>query len=409
MEAVEVGAPPRAHPLLRRLRPRLPPAATASLNVGYLSSAPVLFGLPPARVSHPVCARDGGDTCVYDIRWESGASRTPQGGRRGRRRRRRRSAPRWRSPRACARGGRRRPPRCWRWPAAASGASASAATSCSSRRPTHNADGAQRLESSLRDLVSDLRLDEVLEKITRNAQAAVGGKEFALLVDEGGEIACRSSSGLPAATTRALEALGRGATPTELDAATLIDDLTTHARASPRCRPTPTQPLRSLCAAPLVFRGERVGVLVALVQRHRGLPAQRRRAARVVRDAGGDRAHQRADVRGPERARQPRPAHRAVQPPRVPRGRRPRARALPPPRRRAGRRAVRPRRLQAGQRHARPRRRRPRAARPSPTRWPTARARATWPTASAATSSRCCCRTRAGARRSPPPSAPPRR
>ena len=38
-------------------------------------SAPVLFGLPPARVSHPVCARDGGDACVYDIRWEDGASR----------------------------------------------------------------------------------------------------------------------------------------------------------------------------------------------------------------------------------------------------------------------------------------------------------------------------------------------
>jgi hypothetical protein len=39
------------------------------LNIGYLGAAPVLFGLPPARVSHPVCARDGGDTCIYDIRW----------------------------------------------------------------------------------------------------------------------------------------------------------------------------------------------------------------------------------------------------------------------------------------------------------------------------------------------------
>src|SRR3954451_1134023 len=49
------------------------------LNIGYLSSAPVLFGLPPARISHPVCARDGGDTCVYDIRWEDGASRLRKG------------------------------------------------------------------------------------------------------------------------------------------------------------------------------------------------------------------------------------------------------------------------------------------------------------------------------------------
>jgi len=42
---------------------------------------------------------------------------------------------------------------------------------------------AERLIASLQDLVSELRLDEVLAKITANAQAAVVGKEFALLVD----------------------------------------------------------------------------------------------------------------------------------------------------------------------------------------------------------------------------------
>src|SRR3954470_2812996 len=45
------------------------------LNVGFLSCAPILFGLPLARISHPVCARDGGGTCIYEIRWQSGASR----------------------------------------------------------------------------------------------------------------------------------------------------------------------------------------------------------------------------------------------------------------------------------------------------------------------------------------------
>jgi hypothetical protein len=49
--------------------------ADCDLNVGFLSCAPILFGLPLARVSHPVCARDGGDTCVYELRWQSGASR----------------------------------------------------------------------------------------------------------------------------------------------------------------------------------------------------------------------------------------------------------------------------------------------------------------------------------------------
>src|SRR3954468_304064 len=49
--------------------------ADCELNVGFLSCAPVVFGLPLARVSHPICARHGGDTCVYEIRWQSGASR----------------------------------------------------------------------------------------------------------------------------------------------------------------------------------------------------------------------------------------------------------------------------------------------------------------------------------------------
>src|SRR4051795_6229819 len=49
--------------------------ADCELNVGFLSCAPILFGLPLARIPHPVCARDGGDTCIYEIRWQSGASR----------------------------------------------------------------------------------------------------------------------------------------------------------------------------------------------------------------------------------------------------------------------------------------------------------------------------------------------
>ena len=235
--------------------------ADCDLNIGYLSSAPVLFGLPPARVSHPICARDGGDTCVYDVRWEDGASRV-------------------RKALGAATGA-----------AASLGAALAFAPSLTAeaaglaaallgmagvrewrfrerryklleQRAAHNADGAQRLEGSLRDLVSALRLDEVLEKITRNAQAAVGGKEFALLVDDGGQMACRSSSGLPGRTTRALEAW-TAVHVDRLDGATLIDDLSEHPGLA-ELPADPDHPLRSLCAAPLVFRGERVGVLVAL-------------------------------------------------------------------------------------------------------------------------------------------------
>src|SRR4051794_29562974 len=43
-------------------------------NQGMLSCVPKLFGLPLARVSHPICAGDGGDACVYDMSWESGGA-----------------------------------------------------------------------------------------------------------------------------------------------------------------------------------------------------------------------------------------------------------------------------------------------------------------------------------------------
>ena len=231
------------------------------LNIGYLSSAPVLFGLPPARISHPVCARDGGDTCVYDIRWEDGASRL-------------RKALIAAGAAAASLGG-----ALAFAPALspeAGGLSAALLALAGVRewqfrerryrlleqKAAHTADGAQRLESSLRDLVSALRLDEVLEKITRNAQAAVGGKEFALLVEDGGQMACRSSSGLPARTTAALEEWAAGHVG-HLDGATLIDDLS-QAGDLAELAGDRDLPLRSLCAAPLVFRGERVGVLIAL-------------------------------------------------------------------------------------------------------------------------------------------------
>jgi len=260
MEAVEVG-PHHARIRYFDVSGRGYHPGDCGLNVGYLSSAPVLFGLPAARVSHPVCARDGGDSCVYDVRWEDGASRM-------------------RKALGAAAGAVASVGAALAFApdlsAEASGVGAALVALAGVRewrfrerryklleqKAAQTADAAQRLEGSLRDLVSDLRLDEVLEKITRNAQAAVGGKEFALLVDEGGEIACRSSSGLSVATTRALEQWATDHVG-ELDGAVLIDDLS--ADVDLAVLPAdPGHPLRSLCAAPLVFRGERSGVLVAL-------------------------------------------------------------------------------------------------------------------------------------------------
>ena len=260
MEAVEVGAH-HARVKYFDVAGRGYHPADCGLNVGYLSAAPILFGLPAARISHPVCARDGGDTCVYDIRWEDGASRLRKAiGAAGA------AAASLGAAVAFAPGF-----------VTEAGALAGAIVALAGidewrfrerryklleQRAAHNADGAQRLEQSLRDLVSDLRIDEVLGKITRNAQAAVGGKEFALLVDDGEGLTCRSSSGLPATVLRSLETWA-AAHVDNLRAATLLDELS-HVPELAALPADRDQPLRSLCAAPLVSRGDRAGVLIAL-------------------------------------------------------------------------------------------------------------------------------------------------
>ena len=240
------------------------------LNVGFLSCAPVIFGLPLARVSHPICARDGGGTCVYDIRWASGASRLRT------------------TLAALLAGGASITAALALDPALLPEAGAFAALAAAEagrrewtyrrgrvrgleQRAEQQAEVAERLATSLQDLVSDLRTDEVLEKVTRNAQSAVGGKEFVLLVDEGDSMRCRSSSILARECVAALETwAGRCRGGAEIE--TVLDDLT----LVPELAALPLDralPLRSLCAAPLRYQGASLGVLVALANgEHSFLP-----------------------------------------------------------------------------------------------------------------------------------------
>ncbi|MFL5519273.1 MAG: GAF domain-containing protein, partial [Gemmatimonadales bacterium] len=241
--------------------------ADCELNVGFLSCAPIVFGLPLARITHPVCARDGGDTCIYEIRWQSGASRlrtalgTVLGG-------------------AALVGGTFALDAALVPEAAAATAALAAAAARSElrfrrrryqhleRRVDEQAVLAERLANSLRDLVSELRLDDVLAKIRKNAQVAVGGKEFALLVDEDDGMRCKSSSTLPKETLEALEewadaGIARSQEPVVLDDLSRVPELS----SLPRDR---VLPLRSLCAAPLVFRGRSLGMLVALANAEGG-------------------------------------------------------------------------------------------------------------------------------------------
>jgi len=235
-------------------------------TAGLLSCVPALFGQPVGRVSHPVCGVAGGEACVYDISWSrhfaplhmllgagaasilavgSAAVIAPAlvpaglgvaavlGG-----------AAAWRMRRETRR----------RWDQL-------------ERDAREHLDYGERLAASLQDLAGELRLEELLEKITRNAQSAAGGKEYALLVEEGGHYRCLGSSGLPAFTIDALERWlarpgGRLTEPVLIDDVGLVTELAPVALQE-------SMPLGSICAVPLAYRGRTLGALVALAPQRR--------------------------------------------------------------------------------------------------------------------------------------------
>jgi diguanylate cyclase (GGDEF)-like protein len=231
---------------------------------GLLATVPQLFGLPPARVAHPVCGARGGRFCEFEVRWTNGTQslkRASLGVAAG----------------AAALAGAGALAQPLLLPVAAAmlaggelllGLRAARFTQRRLRvletRVQEQDDAAARLLSSLQDLSSDLRLDEVLDQITAKAQTAVGGKEFALLLAEGEGMRADRHSGIPASSLAALAAWAE--TKRELllaHGATVVDELVGDAALS-QLPDHGQMPFGSLCAAPLLFREELLGVLVAL-------------------------------------------------------------------------------------------------------------------------------------------------
>ncbi len=231
---------------------------------GLLATVPQLFGLPPAHVAHPVCGARGDPWCEFDVRWSTGthgltrAALTLAVG-------------------AAALAGVGALAEPALVPVAAgilvageSGLAARAMTFMHRRlrvlelRVREQDDAAERLLSSLKDLSSDLRLDEVLDQITAKAQTAVGGKEFALLLADGSAMHADRHSEIPTSSLAALEAWAEEHRETLLERGTIVvDDLAN----DPTLAKLPCQermPLGSMCAAPLVFGDKLLGVLVAL-------------------------------------------------------------------------------------------------------------------------------------------------
>ena len=151
-----------------------------------------------------------------------------------------------------------------------------------------------RLFTSMQDLVSELRIDEVLAKITENAAAAVDGKEFALLLEEDGRLLSASDTALPDAATAAIETWA-SATARLDETALLARRLHRRSRAGcpGRARGSPALAMRRAVAVPRPAprRARRAG------RTRPHFPAPRRRPCAVVRLAGGDRVRQCALLR----------------------------------------------------------------------------------------------------------------
>ncbi len=229
-------------------------------NIGLLSCVPLIFGEPRARVRHSRCIDHGDPECIYEVEWSAldrsalvaalasialfaliaaaaliptllpvativaGVIAIYAGSRAVADRRRR-----WRLMRDQLAG---------------------------------HAEATDLFMRSIQDLVSALQLDEVLSKVTANAQAAVGGAEFALLVAEAGGLKARSSSHLPPETVATLERWGSANKPLLAEPVTLEDISEIPELAGQTLGGGVA--LGSICASPLVYRGQTLGVLMAL-------------------------------------------------------------------------------------------------------------------------------------------------
>jgi diguanylate cyclase (GGDEF)-like protein len=231
-------------------------------NRAMLAAVPELFGLRRARIEHPVCGCQGGDGCIYEIHWEQGLSVT-------------------------------RPALAGTLVSAVAIAAtaifapfavafafvvpvaiaiwlafryARASAERIERLETEVEDQArifERLGESLQDLVSELRLEEVLTKVAVNAHLALPGREFVLLLNEGeGPYRCQAFSRLSTLARARLEGWAAELPDDRADPVT-VDDLRSVTVLAPLASPEGGH-FHSVCAAPLVFRDERLGILVAL-------------------------------------------------------------------------------------------------------------------------------------------------
>jgi diguanylate cyclase (GGDEF)-like protein len=230
---------------------------------GLLRMVPPLFGLPHARVDHPVCGVRGDDCCEFEVTWTSG----PQSVRR-----------------AATIGG--------LLAAALTGAGAvfgpalvaagvalgaATAAAAGTRATMFARRRIEALEAQVREqgaqtdaqlqslalLSSELRLDKALERITQSASTMIGGAQFALLVAEIDGMRAEAHSGIPLPSLTRLERWAY-ANQKELRRSPMVLDTLAAVELLAPLAEDETLPLGSACVAPLIFADRLLGVLVAL-------------------------------------------------------------------------------------------------------------------------------------------------
>lgn len=232
-------------------------------TTGLLRVVPQLFGLPPAHVTHRVCGARGENRCEYEI-WWTDEPRTLR-----------------RAAVVAAVGGVLTagtglvvaplliPIGAGVGVAAAAVASGQALAAMHRRvhaLETQLSDADLRADAQLRSLAalsSELQLDRALAHVTASAGTAIGGARFALLIRGPEGMRADPSSNLPG---RVLTRLEQWATRSEreLGNGPVVLDSLAHVPLLRELAFDEQLPLGSACAAPLVFRDELLGVLLAL-------------------------------------------------------------------------------------------------------------------------------------------------
>ena len=296
MELVELGPRPRARAVRRPRRSRLPPARLRLHGRPALVRARSVRPAARAASRTPSAGSPGGGLRLRHLMEQALLAAAHAA--RGRRRRAfsPSAAPPCSRPRSC--------PRDSELPPSLGGASAWRMRRATrsrwdqlEREAREHLELGDRLAASLQDLAGELRLEELLEKITRNAQSAVGGKEYALLVEEDGHHRCLGSSGLAGVHDRRARAMARAARgPPHRAGADRRrrpgEPSWRRLRCRSRCRSARSAPCRSPTAVETLGRAR--GARAAAPH----VPAPRRRPASLLRGAGRDRARERAPVRG---------------------------------------------------------------------------------------------------------------